>query len=138
MLPRSLLQGGIPDHLDKEVEAFLVEGGVRTVFCGHKPCGDSPFVVRGERVAVVHCDTTYSDASAADKRGSAVAAVEMDACSLGQLCLRGVLADGRGYDFTLYGAAGDAHVGRQCSDGSWVKAKLHDGCRWAFAGSFRS
>ncbi|CAE7226602.1 unnamed protein product, partial [Symbiodinium pilosum] len=64
----SLLQGGIPDHLDGEVEAFLMKGGVRTVFCGHKPCGDSPFVVRGESVAVVHCDTTYSDAAAPDKR----------------------------------------------------------------------
>ena len=131
---RSLLQGGTPDNLDKDVEAFLVEGGVRTVFCGHKPCGDSPFVVRGAHVAVVHCDTTYSDGAAPDKRGSAVAAVEVSAPTSGQLQLRGVLADGRSYDFALYGEGGDDFVGRQCSDGSWVKAKLPEGCRWAAVG----
>ncbi|OLP74841.1 hypothetical protein AK812_SmicGene45511 [Symbiodinium microadriaticum] len=124
----SLLQGGTPDHLDKDVEAFLVKGGVRTVFCGHKPCGDSPFVVRGDHVAVVHCDTTYSDGAAPDKRGSAVAAVEVSAPTSGQLQLRGVLADGRSYDFALYGDSGDDLVGRQCCDGSWVKAKLPEGC----------
>eukprot|EP00913_Durusdinium_trenchii_P021482 g20189.t2 len=71
----SLLEGGMPTTLHPEVEEFLASDGVRAVFCGHKPCGDSPFVVRGEKVSFLHCDTTYSDPRAPDQRGRAVAAV---------------------------------------------------------------
>ena len=71
------------------------------------------------QVSFVHCDTTYSDSSAADRRGSAVAAVEMGQ-ELQEVRLRGVLADGRAYDFGL----DDPFVGRQTQKGRWVKARL--------------
>ena len=79
----------------------------------------------------MHCDTTYSDSSAPDGRGSAVAAVEMQGQ---EVRLRGILADGRGYDFTL----DDPFVGRQTMSGRWVKARLHDGYRLVSGDGARS
>eukprot|EP00441_Pelagodinium_beii_P007378 CAMPEP_0197702862 /NCGR_PEP_ID=MMETSP1338-20131121/125056_1 /TAXON_ID=43686 ORGANISM="Pelagodinium beii, Strain RCC1491" /NCGR_SAMPLE_ID=MMETSP1338 /ASSEMBLY_ACC=CAM_ASM_000754 /LENGTH=447 /DNA_ID=CAMNT_0043286745 /DNA_START=59 /DNA_END=1399 /DNA_ORIENTATION=+ len=125
----SLLQGGMPVDPDPNVEAYLARGGIVRVICGHKPCGDSPFVIRRQQVEYVHCDTTYSDSTARDKRGNCVAAVEVECAgqASSQLCIRGILCDGRSYDFTLPGseqlAGGSEFVGRQLQDGWWVKAK---------------
>ncbi|CAK9034759.1 unnamed protein product [Durusdinium trenchii] len=121
----SLLEGGMPTTLHPEVEEFLASDGVRAVFCGHKPCGDSPFVVRGEKVSFLHCDTTYSDPRAPDQRGRAVAAVT--AVSSGESAcvrIRGCLADGDEYDFCLFGPDGDPFVGRRTPDHGYVKARL--------------
>ena len=84
----SLLEGGMPTSLYPEVVEFLQSGGIKAVFCGHKPCGDSPFVVRS-RVSFIHCDTTYSDVKASDQRGRAVAAVEA-LLETPQVLLRGI------------------------------------------------
>ncbi|CAE8598522.1 unnamed protein product [Polarella glacialis] len=149
----SLLQGGMPTDLSPEVEDYLSRGGVRRVICGHKPCGDSPFVVMGKCVEFVHCDTTYSDESAKDKRGQVAAAVEVESvASAGQetesrLHLRGSLSDGRVFDFLLpsrgsqgsaelpgshpekvvSGSSAEHFVGHRTVDGWWVKARLADG-----------
>ena len=64
----------------KDVSKYLLERGVRRVVCGHKPCGDSPFVLRGCLPELVCCDTTYSDGSdkgSLGRRGCALAAVEV-------------------------------------------------------------
>ena len=50
VMVESLLEGGMPRAVHPEVEDFLASAGVKAVFCGHKPCGDSPFVVRGDKV----------------------------------------------------------------------------------------
>ena len=44
-----------PQHVRNvpQVEEFLAAGGVKAVFCGHKPCGDSPFVVRGAKAVLL-------------------------------------------------------------------------------------
>ncbi|CAE8586764.1 unnamed protein product, partial [Polarella glacialis] len=115
--------------------------------------GDSPFVVMGKCVEFVHCDTTYSDESAKDKRGQVAAAVEVESvASAGQetesrLHLRGSLSDGRVFDFLLpsrgsqgsaelpgshpekvvSGSSAEHFVGHRTVDGWWVKARLADG-----------
>ena len=121
----SLLEGGMPTSLYTEVAEFLLSGGIKAVFCGHKPCGDSPFVVRS-RVTFIHCDTTYSDVKASDQRGRAVAAVEASLGATPEVLLRGILADGRKYDFSLLGNDADDLVGFRMTDGGYVKAKLLD------------
>eukprot|EP00445_Apocalathium_hangoei_P066052 CAMPEP_0204114176 /NCGR_PEP_ID=MMETSP0361-20130328/4094_1 /ASSEMBLY_ACC=CAM_ASM_000343 /TAXON_ID=268821 /ORGANISM="Scrippsiella Hangoei, Strain SHTV-5" /LENGTH=511 /DNA_ID=CAMNT_0051064659 /DNA_START=50 /DNA_END=1585 /DNA_ORIENTATION=- len=140
----SLLQAGTPLPLDPRVEEYLANGGVSRMVCGHKPCGDSPFVLGGRRVEVVHCDTTYSDHGAPDQRGQVVAAVELEGDVLrNRTHIRGVLRDGSLYDFALpelgdrgsigeRGANegqsdGDAFIGHQTRDGWWIKARLEDG-----------
>lgn len=137
----SLLQAGMPVAPCKDVESYLACGGIKRMLCGHKPCGDSPFIVKGEHIEYVHCDTTYSDAAAKDRRGSVAAAVEVElsegvaGSKSSKLCLSGSLRDGRTYDFCLPAAGfkgdavddGDQLVGRQTSDGWWVKAKFADG-----------
>jgi len=120
----SLLEGGMPTSLYPEVVEFLQSGGIKAVFCGHKPCGDSPFVVRS-RVSFIHCDTTYSDVKASDQRGRAVAAVEAS-LETPEVLLRGILADGRQYHFSLLGTDADDLVGYRTPDGAYVKAKLLD------------
>lgn len=131
-----LLQAGSPEPMPQEAEAYLAAGGVRRVVCGHKPCGDSPFVVRRPALEAVHCDTTFSDQSAPDSRGHVVAAVEIQDPWHGrsQTQISGVLRDGRSYAFQLPTPGdgggeevGDAMVGRQIAGGKWVKALLGDG-----------
>ena len=49
----SLLQAGTPIDISPDVENYLFNGGVQRVVSGHKPCGDSPFVVHGQRHQVI-------------------------------------------------------------------------------------
>ncbi|CAJ1373278.1 unnamed protein product [Effrenium voratum] len=126
VMVHSLLEGGMPTMPESDVEEFLRQGGVKAVFCGHKPCGDSPFVVHGSQTSFIHCDTTYSDSTAPDRRGRSVASVEAFVM-VQEVRFRGVLADGRQYDFMLFGGPNaDELVGRRI-DGVWVKARLLDG-----------
>eukprot|EP00930_Biecheleria_cincta_P020450 TRINITY_DN15391_c0_g1_i1.p1 TRINITY_DN15391_c0_g1~~TRINITY_DN15391_c0_g1_i1.p1 ORF type:complete len:891 (+),score=144.56 TRINITY_DN15391_c0_g1_i1:586-3258(+) len=102
VMVESLLQEGMPTHPDPRVEQYLSSRGVCRVICGHKPCGDSPFVVKGSHVEFLHCDTTFSDASAPDKRGSVVAAVEVEGDAFqNYVSVSGVLRDGTPYNYAL-------------------------------------
>ena len=110
VVTESQLQQGSPTPTSPETEDYLWARGVRRVVCGHKPCGDSPFVVspssrRGVRIEYVNCDTTYSDLAAPDSRGKAVAAVEIEtvdgAHDLSLVRLRGTLVSGGTFDFRL-------------------------------------
>eukprot|EP00933_Yihiella_yeosuensis_P003515 TRINITY_DN10643_c0_g2_i2.p1 TRINITY_DN10643_c0_g2~~TRINITY_DN10643_c0_g2_i2.p1 ORF type:complete len:248 (+),score=33.12 TRINITY_DN10643_c0_g2_i2:369-1112(+) len=135
----SMLQGGMPTAISPKVEEYLAGSGIRRMLAGHKPCGDSPFVVRGSQVDFVHCDTTYSDSAAKDKRGLAASAVEVafhrgpEGQSSSHLSLRGALSDGNRYDFSVASSSASAQpcnddfVGRQTADGGWIKARLEDG-----------
>ena len=99
---------------------------------GHKPSGDSPAVCSSvfTGVEVVSADTSFSDASAKDNRGSAVASVVIEGTPHeNHTRLHGVLRDGRGYDGclgTVGGAleptGGDTVLGTQDTDGWWYKA----------------
>jgi len=117
VMVESLLQTGMPTDLDPRVEEYLSSRGVRRVVCGHKPCGDSPFVVLGNQVEFIHCDTTFSDTSARDRRGMVAAAVEVEGDPLqNYACVRGVLQDGASYDYTLPEVAssgGSEHHGQE-------------------------
>ena len=57
------------------------------------------------------CDTTYSDSSAPDGRGIAVAAVDIEnvSLSMNNVCIRGTLKSGETYDFRL------PNLHRQCA-----------------------
>jgi len=156
LVTESMLQQGSPMPASPLTEEYFWTRGVRRVVCGHKPCGDSPFVVTpsassGVRIEYVHGDTTYSDQSAPDSRGEALAAIELegDMAALGasRVRLRGTLVGGKRYDFCLPARdASDASgvgelappsgsgaaevavaVGRQLPGNRWVKAILDDG-----------
>merc|ERR1712224_25790 len=62
----SLLNAGTPSAVSPKVETYLKQGCVHRVVSGHKPCGDSPFVVRRPGLEFLMCDTTYSDQNASD------------------------------------------------------------------------
>jgi len=132
----SALTMGTPSDVPEAVSRYLLERGVSRLVTGHKPCGDSPFAVRGGGLELLLCDTTYSDSSAPDGRGLALAAVEIvGSPPCNRSTLRGRLRDGSAYDFALpllgesvaEDPCGDARVGRRTSDGWWVKAVLGDG-----------
>mmetsp|Transcript_41456 Transcript_41456/g.75110 ORF Transcript_41456/g.75110 Transcript_41456/m.75110 type:complete len:497 (+) Transcript_41456:21-1511(+) len=143
---------GMPQEVPEEVTQYLLQRGVRRVVAGHKPCGDSPFVVHANGLELIMSDTTYSDHTALDKRGRALASVEVaydgqSSCAI----LHGSLRDGVSYCFRLppqgpksaklWTYMGDVledpYVGQKCADGWWVKAVLsrEDGCHYhcAFA-----
>lgn len=134
----SALRMGTPSPMPESVSQYLLERGVSRVVSGHKPCGDSPFVLRG-LPELVCCDTTYSDGKASDKRGAAAAAVELVGTPARSFArVRGTLCDGSSFEFKLsppgeslgegVGAECDPYVGRCTVDGWWVKAPLAEGC----------
>jgi len=132
----SALTMGTPSDVPEEVAEYLLQRGVRRLVTGHKPCGDSPFVVRSGGLELLLCDTTYSDASAPDGRGLALAAVEVvGSATHNRSTLRGRLRDGSAYDFvlpppgepTVQSSGEDPCIGQRTSDGWWVKAVLGGG-----------
>ena len=128
---------GNPQQLSNRVEDFLAKSGIRRVFSGHQPHGESPTVVRHVRsgLLVVTADTSYSNMSAlklfnqANNRGEVVTNVRLR----GDLVqLEGILRDGSQHHCQLHcdpaqGTMPDALVGCQLNDGSWVKTVLEDG-----------
>eukprot|EP00971_Amphidinium_carterae_P025209 497788-Amphidinium_carterae.1 len=129
-----------------EVTRYLLQRGVRRVLSGHKPCGDSPFVAYANSLELIMCDTTYSDHTAQDKRGDALATVEVaydghSSCAI----LKGTLRDGANYCFRLPvqgpsaptlekdvdGISEDRLVGHKTPDGWWIKAVcIGDDCHY--------
>jgi hypothetical protein len=98
------------------------------VVAGHQPHGDCPCVTRSGLVTVITADTSYSQmghmsAWGADDRGEKAVSevlVYMD----GSIEVHGVLADGSNIAYTLAAdGRGDRFVGRQLSNGYWVKAR---------------
>lgn len=112
------------------MQDFLAKSGIRTLVCGHVPHGDCPAVVNNDTVRVITADTSYSSfghksAWGEDNRGEAVGELVFECDSY--VSAWGVLADGTKYEYSLKAigeSGGDAFVGRQLEDKSWVKARI--------------
>ena len=94
-------EGVCSDPRDPVVAAWLLRSGVQRVIVGHKPCGDSPAICssRYTGVEIVCGDTAFSDTSAPDMRGAAVASIVVVGPGEGgnYTCVHGILRDGRHY-----------------------------------------
>ena len=122
---------GNPHLFAPKVEMALQAAKIKRVFSGHQPHGESPTVVRHPRTDLLAftCDTSYSNMAAlkllnkADNRGDVVTMVRLDRAGVQ---LEGVLKDGSKHGCYLHCDASKddmpcALVGRQLTDGSWVK-----------------
>lgn len=117
--------GYTSDPLDAQVAAWLRADGIKRVVSGHRPTGDSPAVLSDKYhgVELVCADTSYSDTSALDNRGAALACVEVhfDDERGSRLRIHGTLADRRPY---VVDTNDDELLGTRGPDGWWYKARL--------------
>lgn len=127
------------DPLDEDVAKWLLKDGIRRVVVGHKPTGDCPAVLSSlyTGVEIVSADTSFSDTSADDNRGRALALVEIVGHSStdNSLKLSGVTREGSCYS-SMYvrlhedgvdESVGDPLLGTTLdSDGWWIKATVDD------------
>lgn len=131
VMGRHLLPSGMPALLPRHVVDTLAaaSNGIERVIVGHTPHGNCPTFINhdvGEghavtqKLQVVMCDTSYSDAKAADNRGQAASDVVLEPD--GTVRVRGVLEDGRPIAFD----SRDPLIGRPLADGMQVKAKMAD------------
>jgi len=147
------------DPLSSAVAQYLLQAGVRRIVVGHKPSGDAPALLRvegpdGRGFEVISADTNYASTKTDNLRGGSWCEVRLslspDKASSSQSRLRGSLADGQGvYDFKLPPIgkleseldhatedSGDEIVGRQTSDGWWVRARLDGSNAGKVAGEY--
>ena len=121
------LKNGNGEHIAPAVREYLGANSIKSVITGHQPHGDCPLVIRSGQVTAISADTSYSQMGhksgwGTDNRGDAVSEVLLYADGGSEV--HGVLADGSNVRYRLGGAVGgDKFVGRQLSDGNWVKAK---------------
>jgi len=111
----------MPEPIPENVNSFLVSGGIHRVVTGHRPHGDSPTIIKGEKMLVVTADTSYSDKNADDNRGVAMSEVLVD-IQADTTRVRGILRDGTPIDYI---AEHDPHVGLPMDNG-WIKTPLGD------------
>mmetsp|Transcript_30047 Transcript_30047/g.48440 ORF Transcript_30047/g.48440 Transcript_30047/m.48440 type:complete len:503 (-) Transcript_30047:159-1667(-) len=114
-------------HLPRDVQQFLISNKITTVVTGHQPHGDCPCVMRTGLITVITADTSYSHMGAkswwgVDNRGGTCVS-EVLLYPDGSSEVHGVLADSTKIAYKLGGGEGDKFVGRQLSNGCWVKAK---------------
>jgi len=131
------------DPADPLVAEWLLKDGIRRVVVGHKPTADCPAVLSAlyTGVEIVSADTSFSDTSADDNRGSALALVEITGSSAtnNQLSLTGTTRDGRRYSSSylrlhpdgIDEGMGDAMLGRRLNNNDdddewWVKARCDE------------
>jgi hypothetical protein len=125
------------DPMDQSVADWLLKDGIQRVVVGHKPTGDCPAVLSAlyTGVEIVSADTSFSDTSAGDQRGKALALVEIVGASDtdNQLALSGFLRDGSQYSTAFVrlhpegvdSSAGDPYLGKQVGEeGWWIKATV--------------
>jgi hypothetical protein len=123
------------DPMDQSVADWLLKDGIQRVVVGHKPTGDCPAVLSAlyTGVEIVSADTSFSDTSAGDNRGKALALVEIVGSSTtnNQLELSGVLRDGSRYSTAFArlhpegvdSTTGDPYLGKVLrEEGWWIKA----------------
>mmetsp|Transcript_41092 Transcript_41092/g.92259 ORF Transcript_41092/g.92259 Transcript_41092/m.92259 type:complete len:510 (-) Transcript_41092:75-1604(-) len=127
------LQGGNCAVLEPDVAAYLARHGIRRVFTGHQPVGQSPAVMRTGDIVVMAADTSFSDPTAAatstnpaDCRGRALSTVTIDAKSIE---VSGILSDGTEHGFRISmdedPANQDARfIGRRFADQSWGRTMV--------------
>jgi len=107
---RHLDSKGMPAHLSPSICRSLNAGGITRLVLGHTPHGNAPTIIKsgtskgrltaeGGAVETIMCDTSYSDMSKPDNRGSAVSAVSLLADRTTRV--HGVLQDGRRISYHL-------------------------------------
>jgi hypothetical protein len=123
------LDNGNAQEIPHDVQEYLMAGHIKTVLAGHQPHGDCPCVIRSGQVTVITSDTSYSHFGHAeswgkDNRGPNCVN-EVVVYRDGTSEVHGLLADGTKFAYKLAAGArgGDKFVGRQLSDGFWVKAR---------------
>jgi len=125
---------GNPQLLPSHVEDYLKNNGIKRIISGHQPHGQSPTVVRHPRTGLltVTADTSYSNPAAeklfneANNRGAVTSIVRLEG---DWLEIAGTLSDGKRHRCRLHTKdemcqMPDWLVGRQQSDGSWIKTVL--------------
>eukprot|EP00966_Prymnesium_polylepis_P267254 6173728-Prymnesium_polylepis.1 len=93
VMGRQLDTKGMPQPLSAELVARLNRSGVYKLAVGHTPHGNAPTLLQSDGMLVVMADTSFSDMSAADNRGSAVSEVQL--LDDGAVRVGGTLHDGR-------------------------------------------
>ncbi|KNC56045.1 uncharacterized protein AMSG_02057 [Thecamonas trahens ATCC 50062] len=124
----SLMDYGVPGGWagappSARVLAYLAASGVTRVITGHTPHGQSPTVMvvpagGDARITFVIADTSYSDMSAPDNRGSAITAIAVS--SGGSIRFHGQDRDGLRHDFVV---PTETHIGALTPDGFRVKTR---------------
>ncbi|CAK9018083.1 unnamed protein product [Durusdinium trenchii] len=127
-------EDGNPTLRSLEVQNFLKGSGIDRVVSGHQPHGQTPTVVRHPKTGLlmITADTSRSDNKAskifnpADNRGIVYSSVRLLPETVE---IEGQLADGRYHRCSVHRNPSkdrlpDALVGRQLTDGSWVKTIL--------------
>lgn len=167
VMARHLDGDGMPLHPPEALIRTLNMNGVRRVVCGHTPHGNCPTVIKtggatpdAAQLEVILADTSYSDVTAADSRGCAVAEVVLYPDSTVRVL--GVLQDASLYDYTLgtgvgkpdelvgmaetaeharAAAAADAldapprprFVKAQLADGRYLMCRVTDGFKYSYS-----
>lgn len=93
------LDGGMPKEMPKDVVDMLTSAGIDRVIIGHTPHGNCPTVIKQEAVETLMADTSFSDMSAADNRGSAVSTIAVMAD--GTVKVKGETQDGMALQYEL-------------------------------------
>jgi hypothetical protein len=130
----NFLDNGNGKHVDVKVQKYLLDGQISQVLSGHQPHGDCPLVIRTGSLNVITADTSYSHFGHGDNRGQAVSEVMITEGRYRSSHVHGKLADGTAIKYTVTDLGevcpgkeqGDRFVGKQLSDGRWVKAKTHN------------
>ena len=126
----NVLNNGNATHIPRSVQEYLLESpfkSIRNVVTGHQPHGDCPCIIRTGQVTFITADTSYSQMGhtsswGVDNRGEAVCEVLLHEDGTSEV--HGVLADGSKIAYKLAAdGTGDPFVGRQLSDGSWIKGR---------------
>jgi len=91
-----------PRPISDDVVQYLNAAGVQRLVVGHKPFGSTPTILQHPTFEAVCADTSYSDYSAPDTRGKAVAEVCIQGSpTRNRTYVHGVLATGQPYSFVL-------------------------------------
>ncbi|MDF1796569.1 MAG: hypothetical protein P1U63_08555 [Coxiellaceae bacterium] len=93
-------QGSKVASVPPDVKDFLNCSNIERVITGHKPCGDKPLVVCSDKdLTVIVGDTSYSDTTVKDNRGTAVSEIELTFDGSGsKACITGVDKKGQYFE----------------------------------------
>ena len=138
VMGRHLDASSMAKQLPANVVDQLKRDGINRILVGHTPHGNCPTVVTNYgsvgTIDLIMADTSYSDMSATDNRGSALSTITVHAD--GTTTVDGDLHDGNKVEYTLSeggGGKGDRYVGRleaptsESEEQYFVKARLRGG-----------
>lgn len=116
-----------PIELDEATVAWLREGGVRRIMCGHQPNGDAPLVFHTGDVSVVTADITYAkqvlwevDGVRSAMSGKAVCEVILGP-GIGDTTIHGFLSNDMAFEARL----DDSAIGQTVAGGWRVKGRVN-------------